>query len=579
VYDANGDSIELSPFTFPHSPSRIFTGSKHTSLLTLDLRTGQQLDCFSSFASNLSSPQDCTCDTTDDLLDDLESTSRSNRDILFVGRTDYRLSIHTPGGAPSSSSISSGVAKKGSVQEVIYSTYTPNSFDKPLAEFWTKAGSTGDMWDEDGSPSKKMRVELRHDGVAVGVEQGGMVKWTSQLGNIGIAVYDILLPLSPSTANPILVPQPPFHLPSLFPHIKDSDKYQLLSRPPVTYIASIDLPLGIAATPSPESSVGENDGSLSQPPNHPHLFALSSASYPYIYSAPVPRPGTIANGTFQVAEDQPEKDQLLPYLLDPPPEVPTIDQNGSDPEAFREIIVRPSPVKGWAWWVVGVLSAMGFCILAVIRMSRRPEIKQTASPAEYVDEKTPLLIEPQAIRISEKVVIAEPGQPHASSSSAVAVITPNLDESTTPKKKTNRRRVRGKKKPRNGDAHQDEDDIDEDDKGEGPSSYSLVQGSFGREKPLPELPREMSTTAIADDRDVERLCISDIVIGYGSHGTVVLKGTWGGRPVAVKRLLSDFTRLASQEVKLLQASDDHSNVIRCKCYRVEEEIDMLMGAF
>lgn len=45
----------------------------------------------------------------------------------------------------------------------------------------------------------------------------------------------------------------------------------------------------------------------------------------------------------------------------------------------------------------------------------------------------------------------------------------------------------------------------------------------------------------------------------------MLKGTWGGRPVAVKRLLSDFTRLASQEVKLLQASDDHPNVIRYYC--------------
>jgi serine/threonine-protein kinase/endoribonuclease IRE1 len=45
----------------------------------------------------------------------------------------------------------------------------------------------------------------------------------------------------------------------------------------------------------------------------------------------------------------------------------------------------------------------------------------------------------------------------------------------------------------------------------------------------------------------------------------VLKGTWGSRAVAVKRLLSDFTRLASQEVKLLQASDDHPNVIRYYC--------------
>lgn len=45
----------------------------------------------------------------------------------------------------------------------------------------------------------------------------------------------------------------------------------------------------------------------------------------------------------------------------------------------------------------------------------------------------------------------------------------------------------------------------------------------------------------------------------------MLKGTWGIRPVAVKRLLNDFIRLASQEVKLLQASDDHRNVIRYYC--------------
>lgn len=45
----------------------------------------------------------------------------------------------------------------------------------------------------------------------------------------------------------------------------------------------------------------------------------------------------------------------------------------------------------------------------------------------------------------------------------------------------------------------------------------------------------------------------------------MLKGTWGIRPVAVKRLVNDFTRLASQEVKLLQASDDHRNVIRYYC--------------
>ncbi len=50
--------------------------------------------------------------------------------------------------------------------------------------------------------------------------------------------------------------------------------------------------------------------------------------------------------------------------------------------------------------------------------------------------------------------------------------------------------------------------------------------------------------------------------GFGSHGTVVFKGSLQGRAVAVKRLLRDFVTLASREVSVLQESDDHPNVIR-----------------
>ncbi|KAB5588723.1 Serine/Threonine-kinase/endoribonuclease Ire1 [Ceratobasidium theobromae] len=58
------------------------------------------------------------------------------------------------------------------------------------------------------------------------------------------------------------------------------------------------------------------------------------------------------------------------------------------------------------------------------------------------------------------------------------------------------------------------------------------------------------------------LFVSEEVLGYGSHGTVVYKGRFQGRSVAVKRLLHDFVTLASREVALLQESDDHPNVIR-----------------
>ena len=55
---------------------------------------------------------------------------------------------------------------------------------------------------------------------------------------------------------------------------------------------------------------------------------------------------------------------------------------------------------------------------------------------------------------------------------------------------------------------------------------------------------------------------TDTVLGFGSHGTVVYKGSFGGRDVAVKRMLLEFYDIASHEVGLLQESDDHPNVIR-----------------
>ncbi|KAF7727483.1 bifunctional endoribonuclease/protein kinase ire1 [Apophysomyces ossiformis] len=69
------------------------------------------------------------------------------------------------------------------------------------------------------------------------------------------------------------------------------------------------------------------------------------------------------------------------------------------------------------------------------------------------------------------------------------------------------------------------------------------------------------------------LKISDTVLGYGSHGTVVYKGEFDGRAVAVKRLLIDFYDVALKEVKLLQESDDHPNVVR---YFYKEESDRFL---
>ncbi|KAJ1415678.1 hypothetical protein B484DRAFT_158841 [Ochromonadaceae sp. CCMP2298] len=65
----------------------------------------------------------------------------------------------------------------------------------------------------------------------------------------------------------------------------------------------------------------------------------------------------------------------------------------------------------------------------------------------------------------------------------------------------------------------------------------------------------------------------DQVLGYGSHGTVVYRGDLHGRPLAVKRILSQFTRSADREISLLMQSDGHPNVVRY--YTKEAQADFV----
>ena len=56
--------------------------------------------------------------------------------------------------------------------------------------------------------------------------------------------------------------------------------------------------------------------------------------------------------------------------------------------------------------------------------------------------------------------------------------------------------------------------------------------------------------------------VSEEVLGYGGHGTVVFKGKLEGRNVAVKRMLKTYHASADREISLLIESDGHSNVVR-----------------
>ncbi|KAN0061132.1 bifunctional endoribonuclease/protein kinase ire1 [Thecaphora frezii] len=71
-----------------------------------------------------------------------------------------------------------------------------------------------------------------------------------------------------------------------------------------------------------------------------------------------------------------------------------------------------------------------------------------------------------------------------------------------------------------------------------------------------------AASAATNDMKSSSLYVSEKILGYGSSGTIVFRGTFQGRTVAVKRLLRDFVHVASKEVSLLESADNHPNVIR-----------------
>jgi len=63
-------------------------------------------------------------------------------------------------------------------------------------------------------------------------------------------------------------------------------------------------------------------------------------------------------------------------------------------------------------------------------------------------------------------------------------------------------------------------------------------------------------------RKVGVIAVTDEVLGFGGHGTVVYKGMLDGRRVAVKRMLKAYHASADREISLLIESDGHPNVVR-----------------
>ncbi|KAI5454087.1 bifunctional endoribonuclease/protein kinase ire1 [Naganishia albida] len=620
--------IDLSPFTFPQEHSHVFIGSKTTSMRAIDLQTGQDVSSFSPpqganvtahTATTTTTPEACEWNAEWGFREAECESDIDDRpeDKLFIGQTSYLLSIHSHA--------------HGLIQQLTHTRLIPNSIHRDLAAYWSAHGQTrGEIYVRPsrrdgyaafrrervgGEWENRWRVELTHDGKAYGFQEDLGVVWSADLGSMGVAVFDVLLSAK-QHAFPILLPQPPAYPPSLFP----SAELALRLAAPSTFVT----------TSNPTSTTTVNDTDLS------HLVALSSCNYPLINLLTSQASEGTLLGRHNISDAVNERLPLLIESGDDSSTQdssrsaqPTSPNPSVSPHTFDNISSRsisapgdaPLPTQGrgtfdwWKWvsvfavfFMTGTIVRVGW--LRVRRWRARRGIKVDLGKAVKGEVRGELAsAERVVVPVLEKAVTVDGAQtsiPEVKTDPSVDAATPLLAAPVTPASSKaeqsrlpamspgqesdelpqrtgkKRRRKRGKGKGKGVRAAGEDGGESEEDDEAGGEAMSPGQGKNGLllEALVPLEPvdgavvAERTATKRKDAvQKMDGLTVSDDVLGYGSQGTVVFKGVFQGRAVAVKRLVADHFSIASQEVSLLQASDDHQNVVR---YYYQEQREMFL---
>ncbi|CAF9943026.1 MAG: bifunctional endoribonuclease/protein kinase ire1 [Alectoria fallacina] len=200
------------------------------------------------------------------------------------------------------------------------------------------------------------------------------------------------------------------------------------------------------------------------------------------------------------------------------------------------------------------------------------KVKEIAiKPEGEITAVSSMLLEPPpALSRSRSNSLQDHGRKETENAARIQDHSPGPDEleqmeSPQLGKKKNHRGQRGgvkrSKKNRGDSKHESKDEAEERIK-EVTQLPPVLTSQPEAIKPSPPVATDMTEVA-GPIINIGHLSVNlDTILGHGGHGTMVFKGSFGGRDVAVKRMLKEFYEVASHEVSLLQQHDDHPNVIR-----------------
>ncbi|KAJ5761228.1 hypothetical protein N7520_008384 [Penicillium odoratum] len=554
-------------------PAVTYTARKETTLYTIDARTGSILRVFSS-RGPFQTGQECRKVDGEDLDPDECETSSGT---LVLGRVEYAVAIqNTETGDP--------------ICTLKYSEWAPNNRDIDLQSQYYRTMDSS-------------HVYSMHDGVVLGFDHSRMdrPRYTQRFQSPVARVFDVIRPTNkdaPNASTPLVLLSQPLQPPDPdYGTLDDGRDMRVFidstSAGGWYALSEETYPLVTGRAPMAQCydkdffRQGQSLMSLTPHQQRDALAGVHSLNGPQIRPS-IPRLGS---STTDISNDTPREVARSPSELALPP-------------ALRNsAIIRKSWDNALDIVVTLILLFIGTFIYFNSHHIRdlakqKLDIKNIINSNDKSSLSTP----------TTPILGTAPDLAHASTPRTVPNVTVDVDlidsgdatprtsrDLSIPPNKTPRVKI-SEPDRETEDGELDEGSQDPDKPAKKKRSRGTRGGKSHRRKKKPGTESEVGehsdqgieqvnraasqsrldarmtgniSTEVVQSDGVVRIgrleVFTDVVLGHGSHGTVVYRGTFDGRNVAVKRMLMEFYDIASHEVGLLQESDDHHNVIRYFC--------------
>ncbi|KAH9989239.1 hypothetical protein F4779DRAFT_266024 [Xylariaceae sp. FL0662B] len=564
---------ELGTFAVQNPPV-VYTGHKKTTMITLDAATGRVLKWFGQAGSQVD--QSATCFPPDGHFVDSGTEECSDSGTINLSRTEYIVTIHRHDNGRELATLK-------------YAEWGPNNFDSDLHQQYR-------------ATQDNRYFTSQHDGkVYALVHPTGATSFALQFSVPVARVFNVARPEdAPPGSNPelVLLPQPT-------PPVRDEESARARSQSVFLNqtesgswyaMSGWSYPLIVDAPAAPinrrhrwnsenawhlldNAEAGEVLVGTHTLGNARNVAQWPSSLVPGLPSEPYsPESNT---GDYSPTVPSPVPDVDPPSIVD---KVVTLPQYAA--EKTVDFLMNPIlfPVlmyllfryyKDLIRWFKRQLRHKDYLYTPTFVQStdsstKTPSIEiagNEPTPPSVKAEKQPEsgfegVVAEKAIPPTVTVDEPDAAEPQAETEQ------PQMEGESPEKKKKAHRGRRGGVKHRKGVKKQRDASENPGDNRSPESDGGSIPGLENIGAPTKLEPNV--TTMNNDPEDVSGPIVKiggievnqDEQLGMGSNGTVVFAGKFHGRDVAVKRMLTQFWDIASQETQLLLESDHHPNVIR-----------------